>query len=123
MATRKPSNFSEVQKSVTIGIRPEHIIRTEESSDFEMVVSLVEQIGAQTYVLGTILGQKFRAVFARDDVLAVGDKISVDLPAQRLHLFSRENGGTLRLSKSINETNKGREDHDQEKIKPMEVQG
>ncbi|NGX93704.1 MAG: ATP-binding cassette domain-containing protein, partial [Candidatus Afipia apatlaquensis] len=115
--------FSEVQKSVTIGIRPEHIIRTEESSDFEMVVSLVEQIGAQTYVLGTILGQKFRAVFARDDVLAVGDKISVDLPAQRLHLFSRENGGTLRLSKSINETNKGREDHDQEKIKPMEVQG
>ena len=115
--------FVETEKSVTVGIRPEHIIRAEAASDIEMIVSLVEQIGAQTYVLGTIFGQKFRAVFARDDVLAAGDKIPVVLPAQRLHVFSRENGRTLRQSKSINENSKGRENHDRAQVKPMEVQG
>lgn len=39
-----------------------------------MVVGLVEQIGAQTYVLGTIHGNKFRAVFARDDALKANDR-------------------------------------------------
>ena len=115
--------FVETEKGVTVGIRPEHIVRAEGASDIEMIVSLVEQIGAQTYVLGTIFGQKFRAVFARDDVLAAGDKVPVILPAQRLHMFSRENGRTLRQSKSINETNNGRKNHDQAQLKSMEVQG
>jgi multiple sugar transport system ATP-binding protein len=115
--------FVETEKSVTIGIRPEHIIRAETTSGIEMIVTLVEQIGAQTYVLGTIFGQKFRAVFARDDALTAGDKIPVVLPAQRLHLFSRQSGNALRQSKSINEINKGRENHGQAEVKPMEVQG
>lgn len=36
--------FVETEKSVTVGIRPEHIIRAEAASDIEMIVSLVEQI-------------------------------------------------------------------------------
>ena len=114
--------FSETEKNVTFGIRPEHITRADSASGIEMVVNLVEQIGAQTYVLGTIFDQKFRAVFARDDVLAAGDRISVYLPAQQLHLFSRDGGKTLRQSKSIKEINKGRENHDQVQSKRMEIQ-
>ena len=114
--------FSETEKNVTFGIRPEHIPRADSASGIEMVVNLVEQIGAQTYVLGTIFDQKFRAVFARDDVLAAGDRISVYLPAQQLHLFSRDGGKTLRQSKSIKEINKGRENHDQVQSKRMEIQ-
>ncbi|MEZ5475906.1 MAG: sugar ABC transporter ATP-binding protein, partial [Steroidobacteraceae bacterium] len=46
--------FLETEKDVTLGIRPEHIERGKTSASVEMVVGLVEQIGAQTYVLGTI---------------------------------------------------------------------
>lgn len=114
--------FSEVEKAVVLGIRPEHIARAETPNALEMTVSLVEQIGAQTYVLGTVLGQRMRAVFARDDALTTGDKISIVLSPQRLHLFSRDSGRTLRLSKSKNEIDNGREDHEQARVKPMEFQ-
>jgi multiple sugar transport system ATP-binding protein len=91
--------FESADKGVTLGIRPEHIVRSEASDGVEMAVDLVEQIGAQTYVLGTVSGQKVRAVFERDDRLARDDRISVTLPSQRLHLFARDSGATLRLVK------------------------
>lgn len=115
--------FVEAEKDVTLGIRPEHIMRVETSAAVEMVVGLVEQIGAQTYVLGTILGRKLRAVFARDDALRIDDRIGVLLPQQRLHLFSRESGKTLRQQKTRNENGNGRVHHGQANIRPVEFQG
>ncbi|EFI51336.1 MULTISPECIES: ABC transporter ATP-binding protein [Afipia] len=119
-----PDNeFSEAKQDVTLGIRPEHIERSAASGAFEMAIDLVEQIGAQTYVLGTIHGKKLRAVFARDDALKVQDRISIVFPRQRLHLFSRESGGTLRQATKTSENSIGRECHERSRIEPVEFQG
>jgi multiple sugar transport system ATP-binding protein len=115
--------FSEAERNVTLGIRPEHIERAETPSAVEMVVGLVEQIGAQTYVLGTIHGNKFRAVFARDDALKANDRISVVLPQHKLHLFSRESGKTLKQATATSEYGNGREIYEQTQLKRAELQG
>jgi len=112
--------FSEEEKGVTLGIRPEHITISE-GSPFEMTVSLVEQIGAQTYVLGTIGGHRMRAVFGRKDDVEPGDKIPVALPKRRLHLFGRESGRTLRISNS-SDYQQGRSTHEHGQANPAEVQ-
>jgi multiple sugar transport system ATP-binding protein len=115
--------FSEAERAVTLGIRPEHIERAETAASVEMVVGLVEQIGAQTFVLGTIDGNKFRAVFSRDDALRANDRISVTLPQRKLHLFSRESGETLRRATTTNENCNGREPHGQAQLRRVELQG
>ena len=93
--------FVETERSVTLGIRPEHIVRTNGEGDALLVVDLVEQIGAQTYVLGTMQGHRTRAVFERDDRLAPSDRLPVALPQHRLHLFSRASEKTLRKPATI----------------------
>ena len=115
--------FLETEKDVTLGIRPEHIERGETPASVEMVVGLVEQIGAQTYVLGTIHGNKFRAVFARDDALKADDRISVTFPQQTLHLFSRESGKTLKQTSATTENGNGRELHGQAQLKRVGLRG
>ena len=102
---------------------PEHIERAETSTAFELVVGLVEQIGAQTYVLGKIDGNKIRAVFARDDALRAGDRIFVNLSQEKLHLFSRESGKTLRRTSTKGENGNGRELHGQAQLRRAELQG
>jgi multiple sugar transport system ATP-binding protein len=94
-----PDNeFSDAERAVTLGIRPEHIARACGRHDALMHVDIVEQIGAQTYVIGTVFGQRVRAVFDRDDELKTDVNVPVNLPAPRLHVFSRESGMSLRSS-------------------------
>ena len=112
--------FSDDEQSVTLGIRPEHITIAEDSP-LEMVVSLVEQIGAQTYVMGTVAGHKMRAVFGRMDDVAPGDHIPIALPENRLHLFARESGRSLRSSKSAGHY-KGRSTHGHEQDRQLEFE-
>ena len=49
---------------------------------------------------GDDIRPKFRAVFARDDALRGWGPNFCDLSTQRLHLFSRENGKTLRRTRN-----------------------
>ena len=78
--------FAKYGQSVTLGIRPEHLVISNDSP-LEMSVSLVEQIGAQTYLMGTLAGHKMRAVVERRDEIRAGDRIPIALPSERLHLF------------------------------------
>jgi multiple sugar transport system ATP-binding protein len=88
--------FPETEGSITLGIRPEHLVRSESPSAAKMDVHLVEQIGSHTYVLGDVSGSKIRAVFNRDDTIRSRDRISVVMPEERVHLFARKSGLTLR---------------------------
>jgi len=87
--------FATSERNVTLGIRPEHLVIAE-GSPFEMAVSLVEQIGAQTYLMGTIAGHRMRAVFDRLDGIRSGDRVPIAFPKERLHLFASAGGATLR---------------------------
>jgi multiple sugar transport system ATP-binding protein len=116
-----PGAFTDTEKSVWLGIRPEHIVRAKSESPqaVPMTVSLVEQVGAHTYVVGTILDHRVRAVFERDDTLAADDTISVGLPPLRLHLFARESGQTLTLSTSSTKTEHGGKYYDEKILKSV----
>lgn len=77
----------------------------------------------QTYVMSTIHGNKFRAVFARDDALKADDRISVTFPQQTLHLFSRKSGKTLKQTSATTENGNGRELHGQAQLKRVGLRG
>ncbi len=113
--------FSDDETDVTLGIRPEHMAIADPGSSLEMIVSLVEQIGAQTYLMGTVAGHKMRAVLARKDDVTAGDRVPVALPKSRLHLFARESGQTLRAPKSVNHS-QGSSAHERGQVQPMEFQ-
>ena len=91
--------FTTNEGTVTLGIRPEHLVIAD-GSPFEMTVSLVEQIGAQTYLMGMIAGHRMRAVFDRRDGIRSGDKVPIAFPKERLHLFASASGATLRMSEA-----------------------
>jgi len=90
--------FAKSGSSVTLGIRPEHVVISNGSS-LEMTVNLVEQIGSQTYLMGTLDGHKIRAVFGRSDDIRAGDKLPIAFPSERLHLFETASGTSLRIAK------------------------
>jgi multiple sugar transport system ATP-binding protein len=91
--------FAKYGQSVTLGIRPEHLVISNDSP-LEMSVSLVEQIGAQTYLIGTLAGHKMRAVVERRDEIRAGDRIPIALPSERLHLFESASGASLRIAET-----------------------
>ncbi len=65
-----------------------------------MTVNLVEQIGAQTYLMGTLAGHKMRAVLQRRDEIRAGDKLPIAFPSERLHLFDSISGASLRMAQT-----------------------
>jgi multiple sugar transport system ATP-binding protein len=92
------NQFFQAESEVTLGIRPEHIVRSEQPNATELAVSLVEQLGSQTYILGDIYNSRIRAVLHRDDTIRPGDKIRIEIPGHKIHIFSRKTGKTLKLT-------------------------
>lgn len=92
-----PGRFEE-ELEVRVGIRPEHIFPAGQAqgTTCAMEVTLVEQVGGQTYLLGTIEGQKIRAVLPRNDLVSANERIPVTLPGSHVHLFSASSGQSLR---------------------------
>ena len=91
--------FARSGQNVTLGIRPEHLVISN-GSPLEMTVNLVEQIGAQTYLMGTLAGHKMRAVLQRRDEIRAGDKLPIAFPSERLHLFDSISGASLRMAQT-----------------------
>jgi len=85
-------------REVTLGIRPEHIVKNG-NSDLEhfMDVEVVEQMGAQTFVSGKLNETApFCGLFDRDDKIKDGDRIALLFDIQRVHLFDKKTGRSLR---------------------------
>ncbi|MER1939236.1 sn-glycerol-3-phosphate ABC transporter ATP-binding protein UgpC [Castellaniella sp. FW104-16D08] len=96
-------SFAHIEPEATLGIRPEHIVRSERPDAAELAVSLVEQLGSQTYLLGDLHNARIRAVFPRDDTIRPGDKVRIEIPGHKIHLFSGKTGKTLkRTERKIN---------------------
>lgn len=97
-------NFDGAQ-SVTVGVRPEDWVHTEEGAEF--TVKHVEELGNQTYLYGDLAnsdenlqsttrmgGQTGMLVSARRDY-AIGDTFHVSPDPDRVHLFSSTTGERL----------------------------
>ncbi len=82
-------------RAVTIGLRPEHLVRAE--SDHEALgleVALVEALGADTIVHGTIIGNGM-ALSARLNGMtgvSVGDRLALVVEQNRVHCFDASTG-------------------------------
>jgi sn-glycerol 3-phosphate transport system ATP-binding protein len=85
-------------RKVTLGIRPEHVMRGQEHADaLAFAVELVEALGADTLAHGCI-GTNRLPLMVRlpgSERVAAGDKLSLLLPAESLHLFDADTGARL----------------------------
>jgi ABC-type sugar transport system ATPase subunit len=76
-------------EKLTLGVRPQHAtLTTVEEGAMTIDVTLVEQLGAETIVHGlTGAGAPFTVATPGQKGLAVGDRIGVEFPRDRLHVF------------------------------------
>ena len=81
------------QGSVTLGIRPEHLVPAD-NGPFELQVELLEQLGANTLVHGYLNGTDTQVVASLNGVQTIetGTVLGFDTPGHDLHLFDGETG-------------------------------
>ncbi|GGF23459.1 sn-glycerol-3-phosphate import ATP-binding protein UgpC [Aliidongia dinghuensis] len=83
---------------VTLGVRPEHLVlATDGEAMAHLHVEMVELLGADTVVYGT-LGAGGPALMLRLNGIATvasGERLPLGFPPDRLHLFDRQSGRRL----------------------------
>ncbi len=83
---------------ITLGVRPEHLeVTEEERGSINLVVELVEQLGADTLVHGSI-GQGACGLTVRlrgSDAPRVGERLPLAVSLEHVHLFDRRSGGRV----------------------------
>ena len=82
-------------RKVVLGVRPEHFVVSPDG-DTELSVEIVETLGSQTFVYGTMRsGQRLAA--GVDPALrpAAGDRLRLGVDPRSLHFFSPETGRRL----------------------------
>jgi multiple sugar transport system ATP-binding protein len=77
-------------KTVTYGIRPEHLEFGDDGIEAEVIV--VEPMGSETQVVARIGTQDIIAIFRDRRPVAPGDKIHLKPRANSAHLFDKETG-------------------------------
>ncbi|MDT4936435.1 MAG: multiple sugar transport system ATP-binding protein [Pseudonocardiales bacterium] len=89
------------RERITLGIRPESFEVTGDASGFALQVSLVEELGADAFVYGSLPGdepltdQPFVVRFDGRTTPRVGDLIHIRLRTGQRHAFDRETGARL----------------------------
>ena len=86
-AAMLPQGSSKVH---TVGIRPEHaqIVDAKTPSTFPVKVLQIEQLGASSLILGTIVdGDPFELVLPGQTAIKRGDIVQVHAPKEHLHCF------------------------------------
>ena len=99
LAIAMPQHLAQGQggRRITLGVRPEHlhlVAPSEGDVPIPLVIDLVEALGADTVVHGTIAGSD-AALLARlpgNVKVAVGDRITLHPSASELHLFDPDSG-------------------------------
>ncbi len=81
---------------VTLGIRPEHLV-ADPDGPIVLRVDVLEQLGANTLVHGTLAGTRTELTASLDGVrqIATGNEIAFTATGEALHLFDRDSGKRL----------------------------
>ncbi|QBX99965.1 sn-glycerol-3-phosphate ABC transporter ATP-binding protein UgpC [Rhodophyticola sp. CCM32] len=82
-------------KAVSVGIRPEDLHVTETGGMLSGTVSVAEPLGAETLVYVDVDGQEMIASASGRTPPKAGDRISLNLEAENLHLFDAASGQAL----------------------------
>ncbi|MFC3705859.1 ABC transporter ATP-binding protein [Devosia honganensis] len=84
---------AEPRKSVTAGIRPEHLAAREEGATFHLEVGVVESTGSATYL--TSRDGNLQLVQSERTLFNGGDRVGLSIDPARVHLFDPETGIAL----------------------------
>jgi sn-glycerol 3-phosphate transport system ATP-binding protein len=83
-----------------LGVRPEHLAPISRGAmaggvTLDITVGAVEAVGAETYVYGQMPAGKEIVLRLADGAPAVGARMTIGAPRERLHLFDVERGRRL----------------------------
>ena len=80
---------------VRLGIRPEDVLIDKENPQFEIVVDMIEKLGAELILYCYLKGSRIRLLLRADGRLGVkeGEVLPVRLDERRFHLFEGEGEG------------------------------
>lgn len=81
-------------QKVTMGVRPQHLVVSNDPQSPSVKVRLVEALGSETVIHGDIAGEKLLAVLPGQQRLNAGDEVRFDLTTPPLHVFD-DNGMRL----------------------------
>jgi ABC-type sugar transport system ATPase subunit len=81
-------------RAVVVGVRPHDVEIVQGADGAPLEVSIVEALGAASYVHGTVAGQPFVARLDPSQRVARGD--TVRMAPRNVHLFDSEVGVSLR---------------------------
>jgi multiple sugar transport system ATP-binding protein len=84
--------------TVTVGIRPEDLRPAGAGDGLEVTVDVVEELGADAYVYGTLTDGSGTSLVARTDARVPpgrGDRLRLAPDPQRIHVFDGGTGGRL----------------------------
>jgi multiple sugar transport system ATP-binding protein len=84
-----------VGAKVTLGVRPEHIETMAQTPDATMEVEVVEPTGAETHLYGKIGGSTWCVTTRQRSKIEPGQRVTLRLPAEHIHLFDTESGRRL----------------------------
>ena len=79
-------------KRVYYGIRPEHLTLADGSGALSGEITLVEPTGAETLVFLKMADDELRAMFGGHDEFRSGQRVSLDLDVNSVHLFDAASG-------------------------------
>jgi len=79
---------------ITLGIRPEHI-ETRAAEGVEMEVEVIEPTGAETHLYGKIGGGTWCATTRQRATIEPGQRVTLRLPGEHMHLFDTGSGQRL----------------------------
>ena len=85
-------------QTADLGIRPEHVeISTADGADAELTIEMVEQLGGESYLYGTLSdGTALTLRCPNESPARRGDRIPVRFQRERLHLFDATGAVILR---------------------------
>ena len=86
-------------QSVTLGIRPEHVLPRGADNRFEVRVDTVEPLGAQVQLVTELAGRPLTVLLNERLLPASGSNLSLSFPAEHLHVFDAGTG--LRLDSTV----------------------
>ncbi len=90
-------------ESVTVGIRPEHVVRSGEADQtINCLVDIVERLGTATYLYalygeGNAQGGEMVVAAHGDASVVSGDRAEFGLPSSALHLFDSKGNALVRI--------------------------
>lgn len=86
---------------VVVGIRPSDVALTSESENAvtQIEVDVTEPLGDVTYVYTNLDGSEFALKISGERMVTAGDRLSIDFPTEKVHLFDVETGNTIRNRK------------------------